>query len=57
MSYFQFAPKNQLIFMKKYYSFMKSNPREKAMSNLQIKGVDDRLYQELKKRAADEMLN
>jgi plasmid stability protein len=24
------------------------------MSNLQIKGIDDRLYQELKKRAADE---
>jgi plasmid stability protein len=40
------------------YKIMKSIPmnikRSGRMSNLQIKGIDARLYEELKKRAADE---
>jgi predicted CopG family antitoxin len=36
------------------YYFMKSKPWGNEMANLQIKGVDDAIYEELKKLAAAE---
>jgi predicted CopG family antitoxin len=40
--------------MHKDYYFMKSKPWRNEMANLQIKGVDDAIYEELKKLAAAE---
>jgi hypothetical protein len=40
--------------MKKVYYVMNDNNRGHSMANLQIKGIDDKLYEEIKKLAASE---